>query len=94
VPPRVEFTLRADQALDQLPIDTQLRVLERLTRLQAAPRGPGCLKLEDFDNVWRVRAGDYRIAYTLHEDDKLIQIEQVGHRRDFYRRLRRLPHLR
>ena len=94
MPPRVEFSDRANQGLERLPLDTQLRVLGQITRLLAAPRGPGSSKLEDFDNVWRVRAGDYRIAYTLHEDDELIQIEQVGHRRDFYERLRRLPHLR
>jgi len=93
VPPRVEFSQRADQALERLPMDTQLRLMERLTRLQAAPRGPGSLKLEDFDGVWRVKVGDYRIAYTLHKNDDLIRVVQVGHRRDFYRRLRRLPYL-
>ena len=75
-------------------METQLRVLERITRLQADPRGPDSVKLVDLSDVWRVRAGDYRIAYTLHEDDDLIRIVQVGHRRDFYRRLARLARLR
>ena len=94
MPPRVEFSTRANQALERLPLDVQFRVLKRIARLQDAPRGPVSLRVEDFDNVWRVRVGDYRIAYTLHEDDQLIEIERIGHRRDFYRRLRRLPHLR
>ena len=50
--------------------------------------------MEGLNDVWRVRVGDYRVAYTFDEAEDVIQIEWLGHRRDFYSQLRRLPHLR
>ena len=52
------------------------------------------MRVRTLADVWRVRVGDYRIAYTIHEAEELIRIELIGHRRNFYERLRRLPHLR
>lgn len=33
----------------------------------------------------RIRVGDYRVIYFIDEDQQLITILQVGHRRDVYR---------
>jgi len=34
---------------------------------------------------WRVRVGDYRIVYNVDDEQRLVTILQVGHRRDIYR---------
>jgi mRNA interferase RelE/StbE len=36
--------------------------------------------------AWRVRAGDYRIIYTIEDDVLLIVVVTLGHRRDVYER--------
>ena len=33
----------------------------------------------------RVRVGDYRILYTVHDDVLVVVVVTVGHRRDVYR---------
>ncbi|MBA4862637.1 type II toxin-antitoxin system RelE/ParE family toxin [Streptomyces sp. PSKA54] len=43
-------------------------------------------KLSGHDDLYRLRVGTYRIAYTI-DDGKLIILVEVGHRRDIYRRL-------
>lgn len=91
---RVEFTDRADHALEQLPDESQYRLLLRLSSLVAGGQRNRGKKLEGFKDVWAVRAGDYRAAYTINDADRSVTIEHIGHRRDFYTRLRRIPHLR
>jgi mRNA interferase RelE/StbE len=35
----------------------------------------------------RIRVGDYRIIYEIHEDILLILVLKIGHRKEVYRRL-------
>lgn len=35
---------------------------------------------------WRVRAGDYRILYTIQDVLHIVDIRKIGHRRDVYER--------
>ena len=77
MPTRVTFTDHGERSLDQMPYDIQVRVLKRIARVPANPRGRGSKKLRGREELWRVRTGDYRIAYTIHDEDELIRIELV-----------------
>ena len=35
--------------------------------------------------AFRIRVGDYRVIYVLHDDRLLVVVIDVGHRRDIYR---------
>jgi mRNA interferase RelE/StbE len=50
------------------------------------PRPSGAKKLAGGDGEWRVRTGDYRIVYEVHDDVLLVLVVAVGHRRDIYQR--------
>lgn len=43
-------------------------------------------KLKGADDLWRVRAGDYRIIYTIQDAVCLVLVIRIGHRREVYRR--------
>jgi mRNA interferase RelE/StbE len=43
------------------------------------------VKLSGHRNRWRIRAGDYRIVYEIHDAEVWVIIVAVGHRRDVYR---------
>ena len=73
----------------------QLRKLDRVAhrRVQAAiellasePRPSGAKKLVGGDGEWRVRTGDYRIVYEIHDNVVLVLVIAVGPRRDIYER--------
>lgn len=38
----------------------------------------------DWKGCFRIRIGDYRVIYSLVEDERLIIVEGIGHRRDVY----------
>ena len=41
--------------------------------------------LGDLDGLRSTRRGDYRIIYEIFEEDKIVLIHRVQHRRDVYR---------
>ncbi len=38
-------------------------------------------------DLYRIRSGDYRILYTVYEDEVYVYVVGVGHRKDVYRKL-------
>ncbi|WP_426563398.1 type II toxin-antitoxin system RelE family toxin [Angustibacter sp. McL0619] len=61
-------------------------------RLQAAielladnPRPPAATQLVGGAGEWRVRTGDYRVVYEIHDDQVLVLVLRMAHRRDVYR---------
>jgi mRNA interferase RelE/StbE len=39
-----------------------------------------------YDGVWSTRRGEYWVLYTIDDDQHVINIVTVDHRRDAYRR--------
>ena len=48
------------------------------------PRPAGCKKLKGYKDLWRVRAGDWRVVYIIDDVATLVTITQVAHRREVY----------
>jgi mRNA interferase RelE/StbE len=70
--------------LDRLPDEVANRILARLSALETNPRPPDVKKLKARD-AWRIRVGDYRIIYEIHDRVLQIIVITVGHRREIYR---------
>jgi mRNA interferase RelE/StbE len=60
------------------------RVVERISKLAEDPRPSGSEKISGQDK-YRVRQGRYRILYTIEDQNLLVQVVKVGHRKDVYR---------
>jgi mRNA interferase RelE/StbE len=81
---RIEIKRSAEREIEALPVADRRRVIERIGRLAADPRPPGCEKLTSLEQ-YRVRQGDYRIVYSVEDDVLTVWIVKVGNRRDVYR---------
>ncbi len=77
----------AERALRKLPSPIRSRIGARLDALAVNPRPPGCEKLGGVEDLYRVRAGDYRIVYRVSDAVLLVLVVTIGHRGDVYRRL-------
>lgn len=85
---RVELAPAARRQLRKLDRQIARRVLVELDRLQSDPRPPGCRAMVGQKDRWRIRvddAGDYRIVYEVHDDQLLVLVVTVAHRREVYR---------
>ncbi|HEX7003068.1 MAG TPA: type II toxin-antitoxin system RelE/ParE family toxin [Trueperaceae bacterium] len=59
------------------------KILSRIESLAEDPRPPGSVKLTAQER-YRVRQGAYRILYEIQDDELLITIVKVGHRKSAY----------
>jgi mRNA interferase RelE/StbE len=75
---------RIRKSIDRLPGNVYRRVCEAIEGLREEPRPPGCRKLSDREG-WRLRVGVYRVIYEVDDDQRVVTVLQVGHRRDIYR---------
>ncbi|MGD9141212.1 MAG: type II toxin-antitoxin system RelE/ParE family toxin [bacterium] len=60
------------------------RVVDRIAALAEDPRPRGCEKLSGRD-IYRIRQGPYRILYSLQDEQLVVHVVKVGHRRDVYK---------
>jgi mRNA interferase RelE/StbE len=81
----IEFRPAARRDLKNLPADAQKRISKKIDSLAANPRPTGMEKLSGREDSYRVRVGDYRILYEIHDQVLLVVIVKVRHRRESYR---------
>ena len=82
----IEFLPAADRDLRRLALKSQRRIVAAIEELGDDPRPPGVVKLAGADNVWRIRVGQYRVLYEIHDKRLLVLVVRIGHRKDIYRK--------
>lgn len=81
---RIEAAPAAVRQLRKLDPAARRRVQAAIELLAEQPRPSGAKKLVGGAGEWRVRTGDYRIVYEIHDDVLLVLVVAVGHRREIY----------
>jgi len=64
---------------EAIPKKDLKRILERIELLGGNPRLPGCRKLAGQEK-YRLRQGQYRILYSIQDEELSVWIVKVGHR--------------
>ncbi len=82
---KVIIEARVYNDLDRIPAADLDRIYTAITSLELDPRRTGTQKLQGQANRYRIRQGNYRIIYQIHEAEKAVLVLLVGHRRDVYR---------
>ena len=74
----------AAKELADIPQSTRRRLVAAIDRLGEEPLSGSPLK-GDLLGLRRRRVGDYRIVYELLDDQVVVLVVRVAHRRDAYR---------
>ena len=84
--PAYEVQVRpaAARALPRIAHSDRERLQAAIVLLAEDPRPPNSRRLSGRP-AYRVRVGDYRIIYTIHDGVLLIVVVTLGHRREVYR---------
>lgn len=80
----IRFIRSARKELEALPSTLVQRIFGKIESLADNPRPTGCKKLKGGNELWRIRIGDYRVIYSIHENEVLVEIIAVRHRSDAY----------
>ena len=75
----------AEKDLRNLPSEIFRRIIPHIRALAQNPRPPGCHKIANSKNDWRIRIGDYRVVYEVDDKLKQVKVMRVRHRREVYR---------
>ena len=78
-----------DMAFIELPRDLQHAFCVGIAELRQDPitaRGDTIKKLKGWDNVYRLRRGDFRLIYAADTASRMVQLLAVGARDDVYER--------
>jgi mRNA interferase RelE/StbE len=73
-----------EKELDHLPSDIYKKIIHKIISLKDNPISRGFKKLTGKDG-YRLRVRDYRILYTINDEDKRIEVYSVAHRKEVYR---------
>lgn len=82
---KIIVQLRARRAFLALDKPIRKRVREAIDALATNPRPSGAKALTGMPGVLRVRVGDYQILYEVRDDQLVVLVIDVGHRREVYR---------
>jgi mRNA interferase RelE/StbE len=83
---QVQLAPAAVRQLRKLDPPGRRRVQAAIELLAEEPRPPSARQLVGGAGEWRVRTGDFRIVYDIRDQELLVLVIKVGHRRDVYER--------
>ena len=83
---RIAVKRSAAKALKKIPKADRKRIIEKIESLSENLPNPDTTKMKGNNPFHKVRTGDYRIIYEIHDDILLILILKIGHRKDIYKK--------
>lgn len=81
---RLSFKASVAKDLRQIPKRDVQNILKRIEGLADDPRPSGSEKLSGLER-FRVRQGTYRIIYEIKDQELIVMVVKIGHRRDVYK---------
>ena len=83
----VKLNKKSEKELSKLDKQTQIKITNFLLELEkkSNPRESGRALKGDLGLFWRYRVGDYRIISQIKDDEIIILVLTIGHRKEVYR---------
>ncbi|CAN5743799.1 hypothetical protein BH23ACT8_BH23ACT8_06860 [soil metagenome] len=79
----VRITPEGIRHLDRLPQKVRAAALEAIfSTIAVNPRRAGMLLLGELEGLRSARRGDYRVIFEVDEDERMVVVHRVQHRRD------------
>ena len=82
---RITFSKRADKVLRRIPRNIALIIRKKIKELAKNPHRMGNVKQLTNHPGYRLRVGDWRIIYTVNDNELLIHVIKVKTRGEAYR---------
>ena len=80
----VNLSPAAARQLRKFDPRTRRRLQAVIELLANEPRPPAATRLVGGAGEWRVRTGDYRVIYEIHDAELLVLVLRMAHRREIY----------
>jgi len=84
---RVIIHRKAEKIIKRLDGDILERIRRAIRGLTYEPRPSGVKKLVGYENLHRIRVGDWRIIYAIEDDKLIVLVLEISPRGAAYRDL-------
>lgn len=85
---KVKIKNSAQKEIRKLPSkELRNKVVDIINSLYANPLPDESKKIKGSNSIYRIRQGTYRIVYQIYNNELLIMVIRVRHRKDAYRGL-------
>jgi mRNA interferase RelE/StbE len=83
----IKFTAKAAKVLNGFDKGAKQRVENLIDRLSQTdnPRSSGKALQGALSGLWRYRVGDYRLIAQIKDNELIILVLEIDHRKDIYR---------
>lgn len=81
----IEIKQSAKKELAQLPKHIAEKIIRQIRGLANNPKPKGYKKMVGTENAYRIRMGNYRVIYSIFNQQLVIQVIKIGHRKDVYK---------
>jgi mRNA interferase RelE/StbE len=82
---KITFKKSVSKDLKSVPKSDVKKILLKVDSIAVNPRREGAVKLSG-QEIYRIRQGLYRIIYEIRDSELVIQVINIGHRADVYKR--------
>jgi len=82
---KLQIKQSVHKELRRIPKKDLQRILARIESFVSNPLPPQAEKLAGEAQKYRIRQGSYRILYQIHDDELVVYVVNVAHRREVYR---------
>lgn len=85
MPYEIHILKSAQRSLAKIAAREQERIIRAIRALAKDPRPKGAVKLSGRE-AWRIRVGDYRVIYEIHDKTLTVTVIALGPRATIYRK--------
>ncbi len=81
----IEYDKAAVKTLEKISKRDKISILEAIEELAKNPRPSGLKNLRGrYNGYYRIRCGNFRIIYEIHDKQLRILVVKIGDRKDVY----------
>ena len=82
---KISWKKSTKKDLKNTPKKDVVKIVNAVQALSENPKPVGCTKLTGSMMTYRIRVGNYRVIYDIHEDEIRIEVIKVGARGSVYK---------
>jgi mRNA interferase RelE/StbE len=80
----VEVSEKINEKIEKFPKKDLERIIDKIDKLAKNSRPRWSEKLTG-RNSYRIPVGNYRVLYSVNDDEKQVVVQAIGHRKDIYK---------
>lgn len=80
---RIILLKPAQRFLKKLGKEEKKRIITKIKELREDPH-KGVPLVANLSGLWRMRIGDYRVVYQVKNEELIILVLKIGHRKNVY----------